>query len=679
MTIETPVRQVLPFIVAITGKRALQGKEKEVREALEALFDRIDRACAVDDGPDVDRILLTGAAQGADTIAAEAVRSRKGWSTIAILPLEKDLFQQDFSDPGDLKRLDSLLAAATRQLTLKPLLAGPGSAPLEAASLARRADGNPARTAHYEQLGLFLAEHAALLIAVQPLDAEAGRTGGTGRVVEYRLTGQVDAVSADVVARSEELAAPPKLADSCDGPVWLVDLSSVGEGASAAFRVQLAGDREARAASEDSISGSLTQLEWLRKLNSDAAALPEEDWRTIEKETPPSFEAAGALRRARRIMTLIQRREKSSLIRSVRWLAILFCAAIVSYETYIELRFYSWSHYSILFYLGFAVAALIVYGWAKRESVQADAENYRSLGEALRIQLLWWDVGLAAPEYRVDRHFLQSAPPSLRAARDGLAQALNAARLIGPLLPSPGAAEAFIAVQRKYFADRILERETSIKWTEHASWFLFIVSLTLAACIVVVEFASGLLPVSIVHGHADRVTAQLALLAVPAALLLGLISFGQGAFSAEPGILERRPARWIGPSLAALAGLVIAAGLYGLACWLPLPGGHHEGGGAEAESFVWHATRDLIAMATILAAAIAGALRFIAEKLSWSAELSGYLEAAERFRRGDRVHEAARTDDDRRAIVLELGLSALRENEAWLRAHRERPLEPLTG
>ena len=84
-------------------------------------------------------------------------------------------------------------------------------------------------------------------------------------------------------------------------------------------------------------------------------------------------------------------------------------------------------------------------------------------------------------------------------------------------------------------------------------------------------------------------------------------------------------------------------------------------------------------MATIVSAAVAGAIGFVAEKLSWNAELSGYQEAAERFRRGDKALEAAETDAERREIVIALGLGALHENEAWLRAHRERPLEPLIG
>ena len=124
---DDPGRQVLPFIVAITGKRNLKGKEEAVRSALHSLFETIDAAC----GKGLDKILLTGAASGADTIAAEVVRGRPRWSTIAVLPLEETLFRQDFPEPSDLKRFDALLAGAQGRIVLKPLLAAPGGAPLE--------------------------------------------------------------------------------------------------------------------------------------------------------------------------------------------------------------------------------------------------------------------------------------------------------------------------------------------------------------------------------------------------------------------------------------------------------------------------------------------------------------------------------------------------------------------
>ena len=86
----------------------------------------------------------------------------------------------------------------------------------------------------------------------------------------------------------------------------------------------------------------------------------------------------------------------------------------------------------------------------------------------------------------------------------------------------------------------------------------------------------------------------------------------------------------------------------------------------------------LITMAALLA--ISGGVRFVAEKLAWEAEALAYHEAYARFSHGatiladldntqlpDTVKRQRKQD-----VVRELGLKALAENEAWLRAHRER-------
>jgi hypothetical protein len=94
--------------------------------------------------------------------------------------------------------------------------------------------------------------------------------------------------------------------------------------------------------------------------------------------------------------------------------------------------------------------------------------------------------------------------------------------------------------------------------------------------------------------------------------------------------------------------------------------------------------KELVAMAVIIPAALAGAIRFVAEKLSWDSELTGYVHARENFRRGQisLTRAAARgadADEERRHLLRALGGEALGENESWLRAHRQRPLEPVVG
>jgi hypothetical protein len=84
-------------------------------------------------------------------------------------------------------------------------------------------------------------------------------------------------------------------------------------------------------------------------------------------------------------------------------------------------------------------------------------------------------------------------------------------------------------------------------------------------------------------------------------------------------------------------------------------------------------------------AAVAGAIRYVSEKLSWEAELHGYEDALRTFRRARAELigiEASPADPSvkqtrRNQLLIALGKEALEESEAWIRAHRERTIEPV--
>jgi hypothetical protein len=89
----------------------------------------------------------------------------------------------------------------------------------------------------------------------------------------------------------------------------------------------------------------------------------------------------------------------------------------------------------------------------------------------------------------------------------------------------------------------------------------------------------------------------------------------------------------------------------------------------------------------IVLAAASGAVRFIIERRALEAEAISYREMLQRFRAArERAQEAREKAGGDAAALLaahqklghELGRVALAENEAWLRAHRQRPFEPVT-
>jgi len=93
-----------------------------------------------------------------------------------------------------------------------------------------------------------------------------------------------------------------------------------------------------------------------------------------------------------------------------------------------------------------------------------------------------------------------------------------------------------------------------------------------------------------------------------------------------------------------------------------------------------------VIVAIVWLPAIAGALRFRAEKLAYEAEVLSYREALRWFEHADELltkHPPGSGDsaaDERAGSIIErLGKLALAENETWLKTRRERPLTPVIG
>src|ERR1700676_5405821 len=99
--------QRYPILIGISGKRVfaktIAQADCAIAEALadrfRTLFEALDR-----DLPGTPKIVLTGAAFGADLIAAEtALQFGRDWAVAAILPFDRVLFEEDFHPAPDEK------------------------------------------------------------------------------------------------------------------------------------------------------------------------------------------------------------------------------------------------------------------------------------------------------------------------------------------------------------------------------------------------------------------------------------------------------------------------------------------------------------------------------------------------------------------------------------------------
>jgi hypothetical protein len=109
---------------------------------------------------------------------------------------------------------------------------------------------------------------------------------------------------------------------------------------------------------------------------------------------------------------------------------------------------------------------------------------------------------------------------------------------------------------------------------------------------------------------------------------------------------------------------------------------HHPGHVLSADA----AAEYVMIVSVVVLNAVAGALRFLSERLGWEAEALNFRDMLKPFELAEAALAKEYGDDDEprdeahaRSIVLELGRLALNDTEAWLKMRRERPLTPVTG
>ena len=656
-----------PFFVGITGKRDLQGQDAAVRLALDAAFDLLDRRM-----PHTPKVLLSSLAAGADTIAAEAAVGRQGWTILAPLPFTAEVYEADFPDPSDAERLHALMAhPRVRVLELCPLRRAGSGRRYVPREIARTTPSSTARTLHYEQAGLYIVERCGILIGVVGSDETPGRVGGAGRILNARLNG-LDATALAIRRHSSELLQEGGLADPRSGPVWRILLEPERLAAGTTLGLWVQTDRDAkpapiknRALLEESLELGLKLDGFNRRadeLGAEALSL--------------AREGVSRLAGLRRSLSHVQRRMKRRVTWAIWAIAALFAGAVLSLETHVAFGDYRWAGPLTIPYFLTAAGAMGLYLLARAGQWQPLAEDYRAISEALRMQMVLWQSGITGPDSRVDTQYLRGKRGSLAIVRELIGHFVEGARLwTTPPAKDPQAADVWVENQISYFTRRIGERHASVELTRATSWFLFAIGLVLSATLAGMQIAPF-----------EHLVAELAagpwsaggrwLTLGACTLLVVLCFFGaqtaqRKAEAASAASRALKLYRLAALGAAASGGLLTALALFNAAALLP---GH-----SDPEATLHRVEEQLIYIA-VMSTTLAGSIRFVSAKLSWEAELEGYEQALNFFKR---ARQALATESafpaDRERLVRELVSEALQENEAWLMAHRERPLEPVMG
>jgi hypothetical protein len=225
---------LLPLIIGINGKLDLGAHAAAVEDRLvECLHMIAAKHCYS------PLMILTSLAEGADWRAARATArfaAKRPDTTpyvklVCPLPLQRPLYEQDFSDAykekfgrlldfGELVGDRNGLAGAGKDLwfprrDLIWFALNPLAGARESEMMRDNGRSGAHRTIHYEQVGIFIADNCHLLISVMPEDEKPDRIGGTARIVHYKCTGALppdvrfDQLVADLESGAGAIASLP--------------------------------------------------------------------------------------------------------------------------------------------------------------------------------------------------------------------------------------------------------------------------------------------------------------------------------------------------------------------------------------------------------------------------------------------------------------------------------------
>ncbi|MEO8747445.1 MAG: hypothetical protein ABI379_07295 [Rhodanobacter sp.] len=367
---------VTPLIIGVTSHRNIPADEFEaIRQCVRNFFSRMQREL-----PTMPMVLLSALAEGGDQLVAQEALAA-GARLVAPLPLPLKLYLEDFTNPAARASFDALCA----QAELVELPIRPGSS-LDAVSVP-----GTARDDQYAQVGVFIASHCHILLAIW--DGKPSiHFAGTAKIVKYHLTGALPGQNDRRSSARHVLGAGEEhllyhIVCSRDAP----------EGGPAAHLQPLQTLWRSTDTAIASDSGKPAQFHrmfaHMAEFNADCAKYAS----AIDASASPARGAAAEARgdvdrlfHAADWLAVHYQKRVLLALRSTYTLAALMGIAFTSYAHLPEENFLIYL-FLLLFALGALVAVL-----ARRRDWHRKYLDYRALAEGLRIQSYWHRAGVAA-------------------------------------------------------------------------------------------------------------------------------------------------------------------------------------------------------------------------------------------------------------------------------------------
>jgi hypothetical protein len=386
--------------------------------------------------------LLSGMAAGGDQLAADCAMEL-GIPVVAVLPLALKQFEKDFPSKKEKELLRAFVKRSSAVVTMP--------------------DAGSTREAQYEAAGTYISRNSSLLIALWD-GVHVNKVGGTSHVVRMKLFGSDASVDGPL----------PSLEISMPGPVCHILTPRISSPVESNFEVRVLrraeeGDEVVSAPLEKDLSLSEAfqrqgeyNADWLGlagKLGLKAKAATQNFL-----PSPPSSSDEEYLREHYAIAdTLASYFQRKSVKFVNGYFALLVAAGIV-----LEGGYYYYPMEGLVkeidpFEVAYALLMLVLMGlywFSKKKDYHNRYHEYRSMAEALRVQLFW---RLAGIKDSVADHYMAHQVGDL----GWICKALYAISL--PLAP-PQKSD-FAAVREHWVKDQLVFFRKSVKKNAKSSRF----------------------------------------------------------------------------------------------------------------------------------------------------------------------------------------------------------------
>jgi hypothetical protein len=465
-----------PLVIAVTGHRNLVASEHDgIQQRIRELFTLLGERY-----PDTPIRLLTPLAEGADQLAAEVALECKVELEVP-LPMPAAAYLEDFEDPVAIERFHALCKAAKRIFVLPAGRAGMD------------------RAERYAELGIFLASHCHVLLAVWD-GKESAKLGGTSQVVRFHhddimpgfpakagvsqqmlIDDESDLVYHVVCSREQPDGAPAPGLEALDWWWFTKD-----EAEPRSKMLPPSHDRILERATDFNRDAA----NFTGRIEREAASL------LTSKGAPLGIHGLSDLDNAFQSADFLAIHYQRKSLRALRVTHVLAFAMGVLFVVYSDIESHPYLLYLFLVCFG---AAAMLQRFASRRGWFRKYLDYRTLAEGLRVQFYWAMAGISQSDLEHYSHdnYLQLQDPEVGWIRN----AMRVAGITADAMPKKDSGALEVAIeewvgdaeggQLGYYAKKSVERTKRQRVTEVLGRLSLVTS---AAVVVVLLFVGSNVP-----------------------------------------------------------------------------------------------------------------------------------------------------------------------------------------